>query len=280
MERLRRPTIRSLLVDDGAAEPPVDASEEQRLHERLILADRLASVGTLAAGVAHEINNPLAAVIANLACLEAELDRAAAVLAAEPVDRDAAQAAIASLRTMVAESQEGAQRVSSIVDRLKMVARREVRSDGASELAEVLESALTVVGSEIRRRARVVRRFEPVPRVAGNEPQLGQVFVNLLSNAAQAIEEGSPDRNEIRVSIFPGEGDVAVVEIGDTGCGIPPASMARLFDPFFTTKPVGTGTGLGLSICQGIVESLGGRIDVQSEVGKGSVFRVSLPAAP
>jgi signal transduction histidine kinase len=280
MDRSRRPTFGSVFAHEGeAARERVDPCEEQRLEERLILADRLASVGTLAAGVAHEINNPLAAVIANLAVLESELDRVAAAIAVEPADRAEASAALASLRAIAHETQEGAGRVRDIVERLKMVARRDARSDGASELSEVLESALTVVGAEIRARARLVRRIEPLPAVAGSEPQLGQVFVNLLSNAAQAIEAGAPEANEITVAAYRGTGGTVVVEVRDTGCGIAPAAMARLFDPFFTTKPVGTGTGLGLAVCIGILESLGGRIDVESEVGRGSVFRVTLPAA-
>ena len=267
------------LLFDGAEAVVVfarDVSDRKRMQEKLILADRLASVGTLAAGVAHEINNPLASLIANLSLMQGQLEQAVRGGAMTP---EAVHAFLAELREIVDESLEGADRVSRIVRDLKMVVRTEGPRGGDSDVREVLESALSVVGNEIRRTARLVRACEATPRVAANDSQLGQVFVNLLLNAVQALPDGEPDRNAITVATRTADDGSAVVEIADTGCGIPPESLPRLYDPFFTTKPVGTGTGLGLSICDGIVASLGGRIEVESEVGKGSLFRVILPPA-
>jgi CheY-like chemotaxis protein len=144
-------------------------------------------------------------------------------------------------------------------------------------VGHALRAALSLADNEIRHRARVTLDIDDVPPVLANESRLSQVFLNLLVNAAQAIPEGHADRNEIAVAVRHREASV-VVEVRDTGCGIPPEHRQRLFDPFFTTKPLGIGTGLGLAICHGIVTALGGEIDVESAVGKGSTFRVVLPA--
>jgi signal transduction histidine kinase len=130
----------------------------------------------------------------------------------------------------------------------------------------------------VRPRARLVEEFGHPPRVMGSEARLGQVLLNLLVNALQAIPEGSPERHEVRVRTGRDDQGRALVEVSDTGCGMSPTVQARIFDPFFTTKPVGVGTGLGLSICHGIITGFGGEISAQSEVGKGSTFRISLPA--
>lgn len=258
-----------------------DVSEAKRMQERLLLADRLASVGTLAAGAAHEINNPLAALIASLACILDEIDRLENRLQQGPVGEAEVLSSVASVREIVLEADEAAQRVRRIVEDLKKVSRRETTAaNRVFDLRDVLESALSVVGNDVRRRARLVRQCESTPPVVGNEAQLGQVFVNLLLNAAQAIPEGAPNDNAVTVATRTDDDGSAIVEVRDTGTGIPPEAIQRLFDPFYTTKPVGTGTGLGLSVCHGIVTSLGGRIEVESKVGRGSVFRVVLPPAP
>jgi signal transduction histidine kinase len=145
-------------------------------------------------------------------------------------------------------------------------------------VCEVLESSLRLMRTELRDRARVVKDFEPVPVVWASEVRLGQVFLNLLINAAHAMPAGKPERNEVRVRVRTITTHV-VIEVTDTGTGIDPAVRDRIFDPFFTTKPVGKGTGLGLSICHGIVTGLGGELSVDSELGKGSTFRVILPVA-
>jgi len=143
----------------------------------------------------------------------------------------------------------------------------------------VLESTLRVVSGELRQRARVVTKYQPTPLVLANPGQLGQVFLNMLLNAAHAIEAADPDKNTIGVATRVTATGEVLVEISDTGCGIDPGLQRRIFDPFFTTKPVGVGTGLGLSICHGIIRSLGGSITVESQVGAGATFRITLPAS-
>jgi len=143
----------------------------------------------------------------------------------------------------------------------------------------VVDSSIRMASNEIRHRAQLVRNYREVPPVHGNEARLGQVFLNLIVNAAQAIPEGRAGANEIRVSTWLGENDRVITEVSDTGTGIPPDALARIFDPFFTTKPSGAGTGLGLAICRRIVTSLGGDILVDSQLGRGTTIRVSLPAA-
>jgi CheY-like chemotaxis protein len=161
-----------------------------------------------------------------------------------------------------------------------VLSRPNDRSVKALDPRALLESALRMVGSDIRHRARLVRHFEPVPEVLGNEAQLGQVFLNLLVNAVQALEGRPAPECEIAVRTGTDDTGRAVVEISDTGSGIPAEHLPRIFDPFFTTKPVGLGTGIGLSICHGTVKAMHGELQVESTVGKGSLFRVVLPPAP
>jgi PAS domain S-box-containing protein len=244
----------------------VDMSEREELRSRLALADRMASVGTLAAGVAHEINNPLAYVIANLDYARQELCTAASDAA--PKETEVPEA--------LKEAREGAERVRVIVKDLKMFSRPD---DERMELVNVhraIDSAATMAWNEIRHRARLVKEYQPVPSVYGNETRLGQVFLNLLVNAAQSIPEGAADRNEIRVLTRLDEQGRIVIDVRDTGGGIPEHVQPRIFEPFFTTKPVGVGTGLGLSICHGIIQSLGGVLRFETVPGRGTVFQVLL----
>ncbi|WP_242343135.1 hybrid sensor histidine kinase/response regulator [Anaeromyxobacter terrae] len=255
-----------------------DVTETRLLHARLALADRLASVGTLAAGVAHELNNPLAYVSANLAFLSDRLERVERLLTgAPPAPSDADLAH--QLGDAVREARDGAQRMRVIVRDLRTFSRGEDDRSGPVDLAPVIASCINMARPEIRRRARLTLDLAPVPPVHGNAARLGQVFLNLLVNAAQAIAEGAPERNEIRVvtRALP-DGRVAA-EVRDTGCGIAAENLQRVFDPFFTTKPPGVGTGLGLSICHGIVTRLGGALEVESTPGAGASFRVVLPCA-
>jgi PAS domain S-box-containing protein len=243
----------------------VRAREGQRvMQERLALADRLSSVGTLAAGVAHEINNPLSYVLGNLSLLADELRR--------PAPRTG------EMQQLVAEALDGGERIRRIVRDLKSFARAEDDVHGPLDVRRVLELAINLAANEIRHRARLVREYAEVAPVDGNESRLGQVFVNLLINAAQAIPEGEADRHEIRLVCRGAERRV-IVEVHDTGCGIPAPLLGRIFEPFFTTKPVGTGTGLGLSTCHGIVTAMGGELEVESVLGRGSTFRVVLLAS-
>jgi nitrogen-specific signal transduction histidine kinase/CheY-like chemotaxis protein len=240
-----------------------DLGERRELQAQLVQADRLAAVGTLAAGVAHEINNPLAYVLLNLEYMLRELPKLAGD--AERLPR---------LVERLAEARHGAERVSSIVRDLRAFSREDRDERAPVDLRLVLTSAAKVAEPEIRARGRLLEKYEHVPPIHANGARLEQVFLNLLINAAQALPPSGG--GEVRASLYR-RGTRVVVEIADTGAGIPAELLDRVFDPFFSTKPIGAGTGLGLPICHSIVTSLGGEISVQSEVGKGSTFHVSLP---
>ncbi|MFE8598334.1 ATP-binding protein [Archangium violaceum] len=246
-----------------------DLTERKQIQARLVVADRLASVGTLAAGVAHEINNPLAFVISNLSFLSEELQTINPLL---PEGR------LGEVEEVLRETNEGVNRVRLIVQDLKTFSRGDEEQPTAVDLRRVIDSALMLARGELRHRANVVREVSTdVPLVEGSEARFGQVVLNLLINAAHAINAGQPDKNEIRVTLR-AESNHAIIEVKDTGSGMAREVMDRIFDPFFTTKPVGEGTGLGLSICHGIITGFGGEITAHSEVGRGSTFRISLPA--
>ena len=247
-----------------------DVTERKQMQARLLLADRMAALGTLAAGVAHEINNPLAFVLGNLIFLEDQLERVAS-------DVPRAGELAGALR----EARTGAERIKSTVKDLLTISRpRDAEVVAPVDVNDAVEFALKVSEPQLRHRARIVKQLGSVARVQAPESRLGQVLLNLLINAAQAIPEGEPHRNEVRIAtrldLVAGS---VIIEVTDTGAGIPPEALSRVFDPFYTTKPVGTGTGLGLSICHGIVTSLGGEIRVESVVGRGTTFTVVLPAA-
>nr|WP_255662680.1 ATP-binding protein [Myxococcus sp. RHSTA-1-4] len=255
-----------------------DVTEARRMEERLRLADRMSGVGTLAAGVAHEINNPLSYVIGNQQFV---LERLEPLLAEANGEVTQVQVSfLQSLAEALRDASEGAGRVRHIVRDLKTFSRGDEETTHPLDVRRVLESAVSICHNEVRHRARIRLSLGDVPRVMANEARLGQVFVNLLVNAAQAIPDGHAERHEIALSSFTDAEGRAVVEVADTGSGIAPEHLKRIFDPFFTTKPVGVGTGLGLSICHGIISVLGGDIQVESELGKGTRFRVVLPPAP
>jgi PAS domain S-box-containing protein len=241
-----------------------DVTERNRVRAELIEADRLASMGTLAAGVGHEINNPLAYVLLNLQALERELPGLAA------------PERVAQAREMVRNALTGVDRVRSIARDLKAFSRSDPDARGPLDVRRVLESAINMAGHEIRVRGRLVTRLEDAPPVLANEARLGQVFLNLLVNAAQALPENRRGEDEIRVSLRH-EDDRVIVEVSDTGPGIPEGVLDRIFEPYFTTKPPGVGTGLGLSIGRGIVTSLGGTLTAHNDPAGGATFRVSLP---
>ena len=244
-----------------------DITERKRLLARLQIADRMASVGTLAAGVAHEINNPLAYVMSNVGYALEAMRAAAKALSEGRATLDSVAGVIAECGGALGEAQDGAERVRNIVRDLKVFSRAEDDERTSVRLDRVLQAALNLADTEIRYRARLVTDLASTPPVHANESRLAQVFLNLLVNAAQAIPEGRPGDNEIFVGTRVGPTGRAIVEIRDTGCGIPAENRQRIFDPFFTTKPVGVGTGLGLAICHGIVTALGGDIEVESEAG-------------
>jgi two-component system cell cycle sensor histidine kinase/response regulator CckA len=252
----------------GAIGVSIDVSDREMMHRRLLQSERLASTGTLSATIAHEINNPLTYVLGNLELLAKRLG--------ESVDIPTAKA----LAHLVNQAREGADRVRRIVRGLQAFSRQDDGRAEATDVHGVLRHALEMTDNEIRHRARVVLRLDPVPPVVGNNLRLCQVFVNLLVNAAQAIPEGHADANEIRVVVKYDDAEKMVtVLVADTGKGIPPAIQSRIFEPLFTTKPIGEGTGLGLSICYGIVSGFGGRIEVDSVPGRGSSFCVFLRAS-
>jgi two-component system, cell cycle sensor histidine kinase and response regulator CckA len=244
-----------------------DVTDRKHTEMQLMLADRMASVGTLAAGVAHEINNPLAAVIANL-------DMAVQDVAALGDRPDLPPDLVDEL----ADARAAADRVREIVRDLKLFSRTHEDTFGAVNVEKVLDSTLRMAWNEIRHRAKLVKEYGTVPRVVANESRLGQVLLNVIVNAVQAIPEGKYEDNEIRISTQSAEQHVEIT-ITDTGMGMPPEVKQRLFTPFFTTKPVGVGTGLGLAISHRIITAMGGTITFDSDLGKGTVFRIRLPIA-
>jgi PAS domain S-box-containing protein len=274
-----------------------DVTERRRLEQQLRQADKMASIGQLAAGVAHEINNPIGFVKSNLNSLEeyvhgmnelltAHETLAALVRAGAGSDALGAQAAAVAgvreavgyaaiatdLRPLLEETKEGIERVRGIVQNLKEFSHVESAEAKYADLNRCLQSTLKIVWNELKYKAEVIEDYGALPEMRCFAQEINQVFVNLLVNAGQAITE----RGTIRIRTFEQDGQVAV-EIGDTGCGISPEHLSRIFEPFYTTKEVGTGTGLGLSISYGIIRKHHGRIEVESTVGQGTTFRVWLP---
>jgi signal transduction histidine kinase len=225
-------------------------------------AARLAALGTLAAGIAHEINNPLASLIANIESA-----------------REALPPASGDVGEMLADALEAAQRIPHIAHDISAFARAEDRDGTCVGIEGLIDSALRLLGHQLRQTARIARARGDPPEVRGGEGKLVQVVMNLVLNAAQAIPETGGADAVVRIATrrsFLGE---CVLEVSDSGVGISAENLGKIFDPFFTTKAAGKGTGLGLSICQDIVASLGGKIEVESRLGHGSTFRVTLPAA-
>jgi signal transduction histidine kinase len=281
---------RSLMHTNEALQAEI--SERKQLEAQLVQSEKLASIGQLAAGVAHEINNPIGYVCSNFGTLEkylADLFRMlSAYEAAEPGIASAEVAtALKALRERVQleflkedvpglmqESMEGIARVRRIVEDLKDFSRVDSGQEWQwADLHKGIDSTLNIVDSEVRYKADVVKEYGDLPAVHCLPSQINQVVLNLVINAAHAI---GPGRG--RITIRTGtEGDQAWLEVSDTGCGIAPQNLSRIFDPFFTTKPIGQGTGLGLALSYGVVRKHGGRIDVRSQPGQGSHFRVLLP---
>ncbi len=262
----------------------------KRLQVQLLQQDKMASIGQLAAGVAHEINNPMGFIISNLGSLGKYVDKLTAYLnvdeellaGGDPAIREAAmnerrkhkiEHICKDMPELIKESADGAQRVRQIVQDLKSFSRINGTEFANADINEGLESTLSIAWNELKYKAAVTREFGQIPLVWCNLGQLNQVFLNILVNAAHAIKE----QGEIRITTKAEEGFVKIV-ISDTGSGIAPEHLKRIFDPFFTTKEVGKGTGLGLAIAYDIVVNKhGGSIDVKSEPGKGSAFTIALP---
>ncbi|HVX95451.1 MAG TPA: PAS domain S-box protein, partial [Polyangia bacterium] len=249
-----------------------DVTSRKEMEARLAQSERLAALGTLLAGIAHEMNNPLSYAVLGIEQAIAQAER----LSAPPPE-------IAKLREALDSALHGASRVGAIIGQIRASSRPDTNESGPVDVRAVLETALRVTRNELHHRARLVTELGPAGPVivVGSANRLEQVFVNLLVNAVQALPDGRVD-NEIRVALRSTPATPArqvVVEVSDNGSGIPDDVQPRIFDPFFTTKPVGLGLGLGLSICHGIVTNHGGTISVESAVGRGSTFRVVLPEA-
>ena len=241
-----------------------DITERREMIARRQITDRMVAMGTLAAGVAHEINNPLTFVSGNL-------QRALSRLGDdEDLERG-------ELKQWLQSAAEGTERVERIVGDLNTFAR-DTEDDGLAplEIEKVVATSISIVFSAIKHKARLVREHEPRVVVLGDPTRLSQVLVNLLLNATQALPDDL-SKNEIRISTFEEDGEV-LIEVSDNGPGIPATILPRIFEPFFTTKPVGVGTGLGLSICKNLVERMGGVMEVETS-NQGTLFRLRLHVA-
>lgn len=271
-----------------------DMTEAKQVQAQLAQSDRLSSMGMLAAGVAHEINNPLSYVLYSLESLTEDLPsliRTVREFQAELESTDTGETSIrraqvaqvtnpAMLEDILARFKDalgGTQRIREVVRGLGTFARVEKDQAVPVNLMHVIDVALNMSFNEIKYRARLVKDYgRNLPTVLASEGRLGQVFLNLIINATHAIDEGDFENNEIRLKTW-SEGDSVYAQVKDTGSGIPPENMGKLFDTFFTTKKLGVGSGLGLAISKGIVEGYGGTIEVESEVGQGTCFTVRLP---
>ncbi len=268
--------------------------DNRAVHAQLLQSEKLAAIGQLAAGIAHEINNPIGFVSSNLNTLSCYLtdlfcvvDAYESTLSDTEISKEALQKLQelkkqkqldylrSDISELIAESREGLLRVRDIVQDLKNFAHSDANSWELADLHKGLDSTLNIIANELKYHCAVHKRYGDIPQIYCLSSQLNQVFMNLLVNAGQAIE------TQGEITIGTGCTDQEVwVEISDTGKGIAPENLSHLFEPFFTTKPVGKGTGLGLSISQNIVGKHGGRIEVTSNLGHGSQFRVWLPIHP
>jgi PAS domain S-box-containing protein len=244
-----------------------DVTERDALRDRLMRQERLVTTGTLAAGVGHEINNPLSYVMANL---DFSMDELRAISGATPPPR------VAELIQVLAEAREGAERIRKIVRGLRAFAREEPVS-APTDVRAAIEMSINMAMHELRQKASVTTKIDDVPMILGDEARLSQVVVNLLVNAAQAFPKSNVAQNHITVRTYLATDGRVAIEVSDNGPGIPEETLSRIFDPFFTTKPLGVGTGLGLSICHSVVTALGGEIQCETKLGEGTTFRVLIP---
>jgi PAS domain S-box-containing protein len=243
-----------------------DLSERKRMERELVQAEKLSTVGILAAGILHELSTPLSYAQANLEHAQDEV--------AKLEDGPRAHA----LRSSLGDALEGSQRAATIVRDLRIFARANDGSRGSFDVNDAVRMALRMAQHELKQRATVVTELGQVPYVVGQLTEVSQVFLNLLVNAAHAIVPGDPMSNRVHV-VTAVAGERAVAKVSDTGAGISPETVTRIFDPFFTTKPAGVGTGLGLAISRDILTRIGGEIRVESTLGRGTTFTVELPLA-
>jgi PAS domain S-box-containing protein len=271
----------------------------KQTQSQLVHSEKLAALGTLAAGMAHEINNPLAFATNNVAILERDIGQLLVLLTRFQDGWDVLQRDKPELAAQIAALQEevdlpylqqnlprltqatrrGLGRVAQIVENLRGFANLDQAEIGLIDINETLDRCVGVLNDPLVQNQIAVRRcYGELPHLECAVAHLNQVFLNLLMNAMQAIQATGRTSGEIRVKTRKADGAV-VIEVADDGCGIPPEVLPKIFDPFFTTKPIGRGTGLGLSISYGIIAEHGGRIEVESTPGEGSVFRILLPRA-
>jgi len=275
--------------------------EKERDHlkftqSQLLQQEKMASIGQLAAGIAHEINNPIGYINSNLCTMKKylakicqykqqcqkvwselkEINHPKITEAFESLENLSAELKLPfileDIGSLVEESLEGVERVRKIVADLKSFSHLDEAELKEADLNQGLQSTINIVWNELKYKANLIKELGEIPLVRCYPQQINQVFMNLLVNAAQAIET----QGEIRVKTAPA-GDRVLVEISDTGCGIPPENLSRIFEPFFTTKEIGKGTGLGLSMTYDIIRKHNGEIQVESQVGKGTTFRLLLP---
>jgi signal transduction histidine kinase len=244
----------------------------QRMSDtaRAAEAERMVALATLSAGLAHEINNPLTYVLLHLT-------RAARMLPGLATEQNRKR--VTEVEGLVKDALEGVARIRGVTASIRAFSRIEDRGRTPIDVRGAVDSALKLVAADLRQRARLRRELGDVPQILGNETRLAQVFLNLLTNAVQAIPEGHREHHEVKVVTCTDKQGRAVIEVCDTGPGIPDHLQGRIFEPFFSTRPIGQGSGLGLSICHGIVTAHGGEIQVSSQVGRGTTFRVILPPA-
>jgi signal transduction histidine kinase len=269
-------------VVTGALGVSHDRSELSRLEAAAIQSDRIMAMGTLAASVAHEINNPLTYILSHLADASAILDeqrRRLADLARSLPGSKALSAAAEQAHTALEPVRKGVERIASITRDLRSFSRPDERRFEPVDLRRVVESVLRLIRKEAEARATVRLALEDTPLVMGNEARLVQVVTNLLMNAVQALALGRPGRDEIRVATRVDGGKV-ILEVSDSGPGVPARDRERVFEPFVTTKPIGEGTGLGLFVCRNIIRALGGTIEVCDGPRGGALLRTVLPVAP
>jgi signal transduction histidine kinase len=252
-----------------------DVTARKQIEAGLKEADRRASVGHLAQRVGHQINNPLAFLIANLSFAKEEIGRIRESLRSgrEEVEIDDVNEVLDAL----SESVEGAERLKAIVEDLRLLTREPPRHRARVDVHVVLEDTLKLVRSELRLRARLEKDFQQVPFVEADEAGLAQVFLTLMINAVQAMSEKDAARNVLRVATRVSEAGEVLIEVQDTGAGMPTEVLERLFEPFVTTRP--GSTGMGLPVSHAIVTSLGGSLRAESRPGEGTVFTITLPAA-
>jgi len=267
-------------------------NELKQTQSQVVQKEKMASIGQLAAGIAHEINNPMGFISSNLASLDKYLEKLTqfiafqdTVIAGLPNEKALSELQdkrkklkidylIKDIPDLIAESRDGAERVSIIVQNLKNFSRVDNNEIELTSINDCLDTTLNIIHNELKYKAEISKEYGDLPQVKGSAQQLNQVFMNILVNAAQAIQK----KGAISIRTWREENNV-LVSIADTGCGIPQQDLSRIFDPFFTTKEVGNGTGLGMSITYDIIKKHNGTITVESEVGKGTTFTVSLPVA-